>query len=394
MPDIIKVKPKGTIKSLEKNIVGVQKLKNNLITTKEKINEFTIDDDNNSGEEYAGRRIQNDISYVARKGIKKSNEIGKKSTQETLQNLIKEKQKIDILKSRIKENKAKELKNVVNRTNKTIKSGTKKSVKMAKNSTKLTKKGIKTAEQVAKSTKRVAKESIKMSQRASKLTKKTIQLTIKGTKLAVKATIATIKEIIAGTKAIIAVIAAVGWIAVIIILVIVLIAGMIAAIFNSDGGVNYADFEIPNSQIVLVAKAQIGNEGGDKFWKWYGFDEHIQWCACYVSWCANECGLIDKEIIPKFSVCSDGIKWFKEKKQWQDRNDNYYPIIGDIIFFDWIDENGNQDGISDHVGIVTRTDITNKTIYTIEGNTDDECAERMYSLNDLQVIGYGTPKYQ
>ena len=73
MSDIIKVKPKGTIKSLEKNIVGVQKLKNNLITTKEKINEITIDD-NNSGEEYAGRRIQSNISYVTRKGIEKANE--------------------------------------------------------------------------------------------------------------------------------------------------------------------------------------------------------------------------------------------------------------------------------------------------------------------------------
>ena len=78
--------------------------------------------------------------------------------------------------------------------------------------------------------------------------------------------------------------------------------------------------QIPNSEIVLVAKAQIGNEGGDKFWKWYGFEEHVHWCACYVSWCANECGYIDKGIIPKFSVCSDGISWFKEKKEWHDRS--------------------------------------------------------------------------
>lgn len=56
MPDIkIKVKPRETIKNIDKSIVGVQKIKNNLITTKDKINEFTIDDDNNS-EEYAGRK--------------------------------------------------------------------------------------------------------------------------------------------------------------------------------------------------------------------------------------------------------------------------------------------------------------------------------------------------
>ena len=119
----------------------------------------------------------------------------------------------------------------------------------------------------------------------------------------------------------------------------------------------------------------------------------MAWCACYVSWCADQCGYIDKGIIPKFSSCDDGINWFKENNQWNDRSDSYYPFIGDIIFFDWYDSNGNQDGISDHVGIVTRTDIVNKVIYTIEGNTDNKCAERMYSFNDNQVMGYGTPKY-
>lgn len=36
----IKVKPKGTIKKLEKEVIQVQKFKNNLITTKEKINKL------------------------------------------------------------------------------------------------------------------------------------------------------------------------------------------------------------------------------------------------------------------------------------------------------------------------------------------------------------------
>ena len=86
MSDIkIKVKPQATIKSIDKSIVGVQKIKNNLVTTKEKINEITIDDNNNSGEEYAGRKVQNEISYATRKGIEKGNEIGKKSLKETQQ---------------------------------------------------------------------------------------------------------------------------------------------------------------------------------------------------------------------------------------------------------------------------------------------------------------------
>lgn len=390
----IKVKPKGTIKKLEKEVVKVQKFKNNLITAKEKVNEFTINESNNTAEDYASQKIQNDISYVSRKGAVKTNEIGKKSLKETQENFIKGKQKVETLKSRIKEKKAKDLKNVVEKTNKTIKKGTKQSIKTAKNTTSLTKKGIKTTEQVAKNSKRVAKESVKMTQRAVRASKKAIQTTIKATKVTVKATIQAIKAIVAATKALISAIVAGGWVAVVIILVIILIAGFVAVIFNSDGDADYDASQIPNSEIILVAKAQIGNEGGDKFWKWYGFEEHVHWCACYVSWCANECGYIEKGIIPKFSVCTDGINWFKEKNEWHDRGDSYYPIIGDIIFFDWYDENGNQDGTCDHVGIVTRTDVDNRNIYTIEGNTSNKCAERMYSFDDVQVMGYGSPKYE
>ena len=177
-----------------------------------------------------------------------------------------------------------------------------------------------------------------------------------------------------------------------VILIIALIAGFVAVLFNEDE--SSENSEIPSSEIVLVAKAQIGNEGGDKFWKWYGFNEHVEWCACFVSWCADQCGYIDKGIIPKFSLCSDGVNWFKERNQWNDRGESYYPIAGDIIFFDWYEENGSQDGRCDHVGIVTRTDLTNRNIYTIEGNTNNKCAERMYSLDDAQVIGYGSPKYE
>ena len=390
----IKIKNKSTIKKIDKEIVGVQKLKNNLITTKEKISELTIDDKNNSGEEYAGRKVQNDISYTARKGIEKGNELGEKSLKETQENYIKSKQKINVFKSRIKEKKAKDLKNVINKSNKTIKSSTKKSIKLAKNNVKLTGKSIKTAERVSKNSQKVAKESVKATQRAIKIGKHVAKVTAKGIKVAIQATIKAIKAIVAATKALVSAIIAGGWVAVVIILIIAIIGGFIAAIFNSNGDDDFDSSQIPNSEILLVAKAQIGNEGGDKFWKWYGFEEHVHWCACYVSWCANECGYIEKGIIPKFSVCTDGINWFKEKNQWHDRGESYYPIIGDIIFFDWYDDNGNQDGTSDHVGIVTRTDVDNRNIYTIEGNTSNKCAERMYSFDDLQVMGYGSPKYE
>jgi len=388
----IKVKPQETIKKIDKGKVGVEKIKDNLVTTKEKFNELTSNESNSSAEDYASNKVQEGMNYISRKGLQKGNEIGKKSLKETQENFIKGKQKISTLKNRIKNKKTGQLKNVVDRSGKTIKKGIKQNIKTSKNTKILAKKGIKTTENIAKNSKKIAKESVKMTQRIARASKQVIQTTVRATKAVVKATITAIKAIIAGTKAIVSAIIAGGWVAVVIILIIALIAGFVAVLFNEDE--SSENSEIPSSEIVLVAKAQIGNEGGDKFWKWYGFNEHVEWCACFVSWCADQCGYIDKGIIPKFSLCSDGVNWFKERNQWNDRGESYYPIAGDIIFFDWYEENGSQDGRCDHVGIVTRTDLTNRNIYTIEGNTNNKCAERMYSLDDAQVIGYGSPKYE
>ena len=48
-----------------------------------------------------------------------------------------------------------------------------------------------------------------------------------------------------------------------------------------------------DTQIVSVALSQIGEVGGQPYWSWYGFGSRVEWCACFVSWCANECGYID-----------------------------------------------------------------------------------------------------
>lgn len=77
---------------------------------------------------------------------------------------------------------------------------------------------------------------------------------------------------------------------------------------------------IGSSDIVAVASSQIDNVGGEPFWSWYGFNERVEWCACFVSWCANQCGYIESGIIPKFSSCqSEGVAWFKACNLWKDR---------------------------------------------------------------------------
>lgn len=145
---------------------------------------------------------------------------------------------------------------------------------------------------------------------------------------------------------------------------------------------------IGDGEIVTVALSQLGNVGGQPYWSWYGFGSRVEWCACFVSWCANECGYIDAGVIPKFAGCGTGVQWFKDRGLWQDRN--YEPRPGDIIFFDWNDENG-QDGDSDHVGIVEK--VENGTVYTVEGNSGDMCQENRYTIGYYEILGYGTPAY-
>ena len=139
-----------------------------------------------------------------------------------------------------------------------------------------------------------------------------------------------------------------------------------------------------NGQLVTIAKSQLGNEGGQKFWSWWGFTERQEWCACFVSWCADQAGLIQKEAVPKFSVCTDGVAWFQAKGKWQ--SGGSVPTPGTIIFFDW-----NHDGASDHVGIVESCDGT--TVHTIEGNSGDAVKQNSYTVNSQSILGYGLVAY-
>ena len=135
-----------------------------------------------------------------------------------------------------------------------------------------------------------------------------------------------------------------------------------------------------NQQIVSVAMGKIGNSGGQKFWSWYGFDSHVEWCACFVSWCADQSGLIASGNVPKFSLCSDGVTWFQGKNKWQSGGTT--PSAGMIIFFDW-----DHDGISDHVGIVEKCE--GGRVYTIEGNSSDQVRQRNYTVDYGAIMGYG-----
>ena len=595
---------KGTIKTLDKAAIAGRRMKSAYAKTKDKAEQGYYAEEN-SPTEYAADKVAHASGRIKDEGIHQFNKQGQKNAQITRENIGKAKDKIADFKAK-RAKKAAEQKTMRNkagqnamrtirqdglqeiqgtasrpavsaapvktetpqtaansliktrqqgkRTIKTTARNAEKTVKTtAKGTVKATEKGVKTAkatsktaikttEQTAKAAQKTAKASAKAAQKAAQTAKVTAKATAEATKATVKATIAAVRAIIAGTKALISALIAGGWIAIVILLIVVLLGCAVslfgggsdstsytpvsaeveaytpliqkyakqygipeyvelikavmmqesggkgsdpmqaaegsfnkkyphepngikdpeysiecgvqelkAALVSAEvenpidmeriklalqgynfgngyiswaktnyGGYSYAnavefsamqaqrlgwekygDTQYPahvlryypygraftsggNQAIVEVALTQLGNEGGQPYWSWYGFGGRVEWCACFTSWCADQCGYLESGIIPKFSLCSDGVNWFKGKGQWQDRS--YEPTAGNIIFFDW-----DGDGTIDHVGIVEKSE--NGVVYTVEGNSGDVCKQKQYAVGSSVIYGYGLPVY-
>ena len=581
---------KGTIKTIDKAAIASERMKSAYVGIKEKAEQGYYADEN-SATEYAADRISYAADRVKDEGIHQFNKQGQKAVKTTQENIGKAKDKItDFKQSRaVKAAEQEAAQNMSEQHGLQIRHGaasrssapdvsqtaksqliktrqqgqkmikttarnTEKAVKAtAKGTVKTTEKGIKTAQATSKAAIKTTETSVKTAQAAAKASAKTAQkaaqaakvtakATAEATKATVRATIAAVKAIIAGTKALISALIAGGWIAVVIILIVVLL-GCAVSLFGGGSGSNaytpvsaeveayepliqkyakqygiseyvelikavmmqesggrgldpmqaaegsfntryphepngiqdpeysiqcgvqelkaalisaevenpidmeriklalqgynfgngyiswaktnyggysyanavefstmqaqrlgwekYGDTQYPahvlryypygraftsggNQAIVEVALTQLGNEGGQPYWSWYGFEGRVEWCACFVSWCADQCGYIESGIIQKFAGCVDGSNWFKGNGQWQDRN--YEPQAGDIIFFDW-----EGDGETDHVGIVEKCE--NGVVYTVEGNSGDACRQKQYTVGSSSIYGYGVPAY-
>ena len=581
---------KGTIKTIDKAAIASERMKSAYVGIKEKAEQgYYVDE--NSATEYAADRISYAADRVKDEGIHQFNKQGQKAVKTTQENISKAKDKIiDFKQSRaVKAAEQKAAQNMSEQHGLQIRHGAasrssatdvsqtaksqliktrqqgqkmikttarnaEKAVKVtAKGTVKTTEKGIKTAQATSKAAikttetsvktaQAAAKASVKTAQKAAQVAKATAKATAEATKATVRATIAAVKAIIAGTKALISALIAGGWIAVVIILIVVLL-GCAVSLFGGGSGSNaytpvsaeveayepfiqkyakqygipeyvelikavmmqesggrgldpmqaaegsfntryphepngikdpeysiecgvqelkaalisaevenpidmehikfalqgynfgngyiswaktnyggysyanavefstmqasrlgwdsYGDTQYPahvlryypygraftsggNQAIVEVALTQLGNEGGQPYWSWYGFEGRVEWCACFASWCADQCGYIESGIIPKFAGCVDGANWFKGNGQWQDRN--YEPQAGNIIFFDW-----EGDGETDHVGIVEKCE--NGVVYTVEGNSGDACRQNQYTVGSSSIYGYGVPAY-
>lgn len=123
-----------------------------------------------------------------------------------------------------------------------------------------------------------------------------------------------------------------------------------------------------------------GPNNDTKYGTWYGMPNQA-WCAMFVAWCANQVG-VPLTVIPSYCAVRDYESWYRSAGRFGVKG-SYIPTAGDLIIF-------TSDGAS-HIGIVTYCDGT--TVYTIEGNTSDMCAERSYSLSNARITGYGRPNW-
>lgn len=192
--------------------------------------------------------------------------------------------------------------------------------------------------------------------------------------------IKTAKRLSRGTKKVISLILTGGG-AMLFLLAVIIPLCAAAAVFGSDD-----DSEVnSNNALVAIAQSQIGNEGGETYWRWYGFEDHVDWCAIFVSWCADQAGMLETDSLPKYAVCDEGIRWFIKKGKWYSRR--IEPKAGMIIFFDW-----NDDGVSEHTGIVEKCE--DGIVYTIEGNSHDVCKRKWYAIGDKTIMGYAAAVYK
>lgn len=127
------------------------------------------------------------------------------------------------------------------------------------------------------------------------------------------------------------------------------------------------------------------------FSEWYignyadhpGWNQYTPWCACFLSWAADQKKASIDGDPPRFANVDTGMEGFQKSGKWRSPNDaNNKPIPGDYVFFDW-----DRDSDPDHVGAVLCVD--GNQLYTIEGNSGGRVAVNCYPKNDPRIMGYG-----
>lgn len=131
------------------------------------------------------------------------------------------------------------------------------------------------------------------------------------------------------------------------------------------------------------------------FSEWYihgyeghpGWNKYTPWCACFLSWAADQKKASIDGDPPSFADVDKGMTKFKDSGMWRKRGAT--PVPGDYVFFDW---DGGTDPDPDHVGAVLC--VKDGYLYTIEGNSGGKVAVQRYLLSDSRIVGYGVLKWK
>lgn len=126
--------------------------------------------------------------------------------------------------------------------------------------------------------------------------------------------------------------------------------------------------------------ANAGSGNYTKYGKWYGVNP-APWCCMFVSWCANEVGILGK-LIPKYKGAGTGYNWFKNRKQITMK-----PSPGDIGFL----KPTKKGATSSHTFIVY--EVLGNKITTIEGNLGNGVVKNTRRLTDSNILGFGIVEY-
>ncbi|MGM0255168.1 MULTISPECIES: lysozyme family protein [unclassified Enterococcus] len=138
-------------------------------------------------------------------------------------------------------------------------------------------------------------------------------------------------------------------------------------------------------RLAELARRELGNPNGEKYWRWAGFNNRMEWSAVFVSWIANEAGYLEQGRVLNTANVLDMKEWFEANDKFKTYDENYVPQSGDLVFFDWT---GGRTG-KDHVGIVEYSG--GNIIQVIEGNSDNLVRRRTYAIGSNVISGYGLP---
>ena len=122
-------------------------------------------------------------------------------------------------------------------------------------------------------------------------------------------------------------------------------------------------------------------KGYTRYGAWYGIP-YGEWCAMFVSFCIRWAGIPDRDM-PIDCNCDNWVRTLSERGMfgWAE---SYSPKPGDLVFYDF-----NDDGVADHVGIVTAVDTENGVFETIEGNRSAWVERFTLNFADAGVMGWG-----